>query len=215
MSRIKRALRSGLGRGSVGVLLLLTACGGGAGQRTDGGQGPGELAASTLVAPLEGAYKVKPDGTRVPPKESELPLPLGTVEAHWYRSGGVYVIAFGGLDLEETGPVCPGSSIQTDTGFEHLTNAPTKGKACQGAENLAGPGAGVKTCGPLVLYITEIPDDAEGQLFASVEEYAKNTIIGITGVVAADSSAAPEIDLEAKGYTLPQGLVEGTTEVTC
>jgi hypothetical protein len=34
-------------------------------------------------------------------------------------------------------------------------------------------------------------------------------------VVAADMSAAPEIDPEADGYTLPGGFLEGTTEVSC
>jgi hypothetical protein len=138
------------------------------------------------------------------------------VEANWYRSGGVYLIAFGGLDLEASGPLCPGSSVQTDAGFERVTNSPTEKGACEGAPNLAGADAGVRTCGPLVMYITEIPEDTEGQLYASVERYQKNgRIIGVTGVVDADMSAAPEIDPEAAGYTLPQGLLEGTTEVTC
>jgi hypothetical protein len=196
--------------GVVGALLLLAACGG------DGQDGGGaELAASELTAPLAGSYKIKPDGTRVPPREDELPVPLDTVEAHWYRADGVYVIAFGGLDLEESGPLCPGSSIQTESGFEHVTNSPTDEGACEGAENLAAPDEGVQRCGPLVLYITEIPEDTEGDLFASVERYEENgTIVGATGVVEANMAKAPEIPA-ASGYALPEGLVEGTTEVTC
>jgi hypothetical protein len=132
------------------------------------------------------------------------------------RSDGVYVIAFAGLDLDETGPVCPGSSIETDTGFEHVTNAPTKGRACEGARNLASPTAGVRTCGPLVFYITEIPEDTKGALVASVERYEeKAEIVGVSGIVYADVSKAARIDPEADRYTLPQGLVEGITEVTC
>jgi hypothetical protein len=210
-------MRKGLSRGIVVVLLLLTACGGG-GQGDGGGDGggPAELAASKLRAPLSGAYKVKPNGSRVPPRSNELPVPIGSVEAHWYRSDGVYVIAFTGLDLDETGPLCPGSSIQTDAGFEHVTNAPTKGNACEGATSLASPTAGVRTCGPLVFYITEIPEDTKGDLFASVERYeGRGRIVGVTGVVDADMSKAPQIDPEADGYAVPQGLVEGTTEVTC
>lgn len=197
----------------LGAFLLMAACGGGG---DGGGGGSAELAASELVAPLNGGYKVKPDGTRVPPRGDELPVTLGSVEAHWYRVDGVYVIAFGGLDLDEAGPVCPGSSIQTDSGFEHVTNSPTEENACEGAPKLAAEDAGVRTCGPLVLYITEIPDDTEGQLFASVERYEENgTIVGATGVVAADTEAAPEIDPEAGEYTLPDGLIEGTTEASC
>jgi hypothetical protein len=138
------------------------------------------------------------------------------VEANWYRSAGVYVIAFGGLDLAETGPLCPGTSVQTGAGFEHVTNSPTEEGACEGAENLAGPEAGVRTCGPLLLYISEIPENTEGDLFASLEVYQEDgTIIGVTGVAEADMSAAPEIDPEADAYTLPKDLVPGTTEVTC
>ena len=202
----------------MGAVLLLAACEGGTNEPPDGARANGrvELAASSLSAPLNGGYKVKPDGTRVPPRQDELPVAIGSVDARWYRSGGFYVIAFGGLNLDETGPVCPGSSVQTDAGFEHVTNSPTRGRACEGAPNLASSDAGVRTCGPLVLYVTEIPEDTEGDLFASVERYENNgRIIGVTGVVEADMSAAPEIDPEATGYTLPQGLIEGTTDVTC
>jgi hypothetical protein len=216
--RTMRGLRSGLIHGIlVGVLLLASCTDQTRGSDDGGGRGGmAEMAPSKLVAPLSGAYEVKPNGVRVPPKEEELPVPLGSVEAHWYRSGGVYVIAFGGLDLDETGPLCPGSSIQTDAGFEHVTNSPTRGKACEGARNLAAPEGGVRTCGPLVLYITAIPDDTKGDLFASLELYAsKGRIVGVTGVVAADRSAAPEIDPQASAYSLPKGLVAGMAEVTC
>jgi hypothetical protein len=215
--------RRALVHGVMGALLLLTACNGN-GAEPDGTEPPenrgqggrAELAASDLTAPLAGAYKVRPDGSRVPPREDELPVPIGSVEAHWYRSSGVYVVAFGGLDLEEAGAVCPGTSIQTDAGFEHVTNSPTEEGACEGAENIAGSDAGVRSCGPLVLYITEIPEDTEGDLFVTVERYEDNgRIIGVTGVVEADMAAAPAIDPEAGGYTLPEGLVEGATEVTC
>jgi hypothetical protein len=205
-------------RGIVAALLLMTiGCTGQGGQPDKEGQeGRTELAASELRAALNGGYKIKPDGSRVPPTQRELPVPLDTVEAHWYRSGGVYVVVFGGLDLDETGSICPGSSIQTDAGFEHVTNSPTEEGACEGAPTIAGSGAGARACGPLLLYITGIPEETEGDLFASVERYARSgKIIGVTGVVAADMSAAPEIDPEADRYTLREGMIEGTTEVTC
>jgi hypothetical protein len=220
---MKRTISS-LGASAHGILgallslLLITACTGedGRPEDRDPESSGAELTASELTAGLNGGYKVKPNGSRVPPTERELPVPLDTVQAHWYRSGGVYVVVFGGLDLDETEAVCPGSSIQTDSGFEHVTNSPTEEGACEGAPTIAGPGAGVRTCGSLLLYITEIPEDTKGDLFASLERYERNgKIIGVTGVVAADISAAPEIDPEADAYTLPQGLIEGTTEVTC
>jgi hypothetical protein len=216
MNGIMDWLRGGMFSGILGALLLLSACNGQGGPGGDDGETGGEVASSDLVAPLNGTYKIKPDGSRVPPTQEELPVALDTVEGHFYRSGGVFVIAFGGLDLEETGPLCPGSSIQTDVGFEHVTNSPTDEGACEGAENIAGDDAGVRVCGPLVLYITEIPEDTEGDLFATVERYEENgAIVGVTGVVEADMSKAPEIDPEADQYTLPDGLIEGTTEVTC
>jgi hypothetical protein len=204
--------------GALLLLLLITWCTGQGEPSKDGAgaKGRSEMPASQLKASLSGAYKVKPDGSRVPPRQEELPVPLDTVEAHWYRSGGMYVVAFRGLDLDESGPVCPGSSAQTDSGFEHVTNSPTEDRACEGAQNIAGLDAGVRICGPLVLYITEIPENTEGDLFASVERYAKRgRIVGVTGVVAADMSAAPEIDPEADRYTVQEGMIEGTTEVTC
>jgi hypothetical protein len=211
--RGKRGTFSGrLGLVGMAALVVLTACNG---QGGDGGE-TAEVAASKLTAPLAGAYKVKPNGVRVPPKQNELPVPLGSVEAHWYRAGGVYIIAFRGLDLEETGPLCPGSSAQTDQGFEHVTNAPTEKDACEGAQNLAGADAGVRICGPLVLYTTEIPEGTQGDLFASIEQYnANGTILGVTGVIDADRSAAPEIDPEADTYSLPPGLVKGESQITC
>jgi hypothetical protein len=204
--------------GIFGVFLMLSACTGPGGPREDNGQAGSrtELAESQLKAPLAGAYKVKRDGSRVPPEEKELPIRIGSGEAHWYRSGGVYVVIFRGLDPNQGGPLCLGSSVQTDSGLEHVTNSPTRGEACKRAPNLARPSAGVRTCGELLFYITEIPDDTEGDLFASVERYAANgTIIGVIGVVNADKSKAPEIDVEAEGYALPEGLIEGTTQVTC
>jgi hypothetical protein len=201
--------------GALLALLVTTACTGDDAS-DDQGSGPKEMAASELTAPLNGGYKVKPDGSRVPPTQRELPVPLGTVTAHWYRSDGVYVVVFAGLDLEETGPVCPGSSIQTDGGFEHVTNSPTEQGACEGAPNVAPSGSGSRICGPLVLYVTEIPDDAEGDLFASIERYADGgKIVGVTGVIGADPSAAPQVDADAGAYSLPAGMLEGATEVTC
>lgn len=197
------------------LLLLITSCTGEP-PRDGAEEGRSKMPVSQLNVSLNGAYKVKPDGSRVPPRQEALPVPLDTVEAHWYRSDGMYVVAFRGLDLDETGPICPGSSAQTDAGFEHVSNSPTEDGACKGAQNVAGLDGGVRICGPLVLYITEIPEDTEGDLFASVERYAKRgRIVGVTGVVAADPSAAPSIDPEANTLVLPEGMVEGTTEINC
>jgi hypothetical protein len=130
--------------------------------------------------------------------ESELPVPPGTVEAHWYTSGGRYVVAFVGLDLAATGPLCPGSSILTDQGFEFVSNAPTEEGACEGFANLtADPEVGPTVCQGTVLYVTAIPSDKQGALFGSIEALADDgaAIIGLTSTTES-SADIPEIELD-------------------
>jgi len=130
--------------------------------------------------------------------ESELPVPPGTVEAHWYTSGGRYVVAFVGLDLSATGPLCPGSSILTDQGFEFVSNAPTEEGACEGFTTLtADPEVGPSVCQGTVLYVTAIPSEKEGSLFGSIEMLADDgaAIIGLTST-AESSPDIPEIELD-------------------
>jgi hypothetical protein len=185
---------------------------------TDGSPGPaGALEASPVVAVLDIDYEVDGQGNPRQPTADELPVPDGAVEAHWYRGVHVWVALFGGWSLEDTGPLCPGTSLQVGNEFDHLTNSPTEpGDPCEDHPDivLAGEGSGVRICGDLVLYISEIPLDAEGTLFASVERYQEDgAIVGLTGSVAADADAAPPIDAEAGGYELPPEL--GGATVTC
>jgi hypothetical protein len=108
--------------------------------------------------------------------ESELPVPPGTVEAHWYSSGGRYVVAYVGLDLSATGALCPGNSILTDQGFEFISNAPTEEGACEGFPTLTTePEVGPSVCQGTVLYVT--------------------AVIGLTSE-AETSPDIPEIDLD-------------------
>jgi hypothetical protein len=128
--------------------------------------------------------------------ESELPVPPGTVEAHWYTSGGRYVVAFVGLDLSASGPLCPGASILTDQGYEFVSNAPTEEGACEGFTTLtADPEVGPRVCQGTVLYVTAIPSDKQGILFASIEANADDgaAVIGLTSE-AESSPDIPEID---------------------
>ena len=150
-----------------------------------------------LLANLTEAYKVAA-GQAVPFAVDQLPVRPGAVQAQWYQSLGRYVVAYLGWSLEETGPLCPGNSIQTAAGFLHVSNAPTADGACAGATTLAGPDVGVRGCGELVVYVTAIPSNLSGNLFGTIERYEKDgSIIGLTSVVAAEPSAAPELDLDA------------------
>ncbi len=102
---------------------------------------------------------------------TEMPEGLQSVTARWYKGGGRLILVYQGLDLNVSGPVCPGNSIFT-TQFEFISNSPTSPGACDGDPTasivLAGPDAGVRICAGLVSYITEIPDDISGFLFATI-----------------------------------------------
>lgn len=151
-----------------------------------------------LVADLTQTYKVLA-GAPVPFSEDELPVAIGSVQAQWYQSGGRYVLVYAGWSLEETGPLCPGNSIQTAAGFQDVSNAPTGEGACEGAPTLsADPTVGVRECGDLVVYVTAIPSDVGGNLYGTIERFeADGAITGLTSVAAATSGAAPEVDLDA------------------
>ena len=153
------------------------------------------LADTPIVASLTITYKVGPAGSMVP-TAAELPAPSGSIEARWYQADGRYVVYYSGLDLSASGPLCPGNSIRTTTGFQHITNAPTASGACAGAQNLAGSGEGVRLCGDQVLYATRIPVDLEGDLFGTVERFLPDgTIIGLTSMVRTDRARTPSVDL--------------------
>lgn len=129
--------------------------------------------------------------------ESELPVPPGTVEAHWYTSGGRYVVAYVGLDLSATGPLCPGNSILTDQGFEFVSNAPTEEGASERFTTVtADPEVGPSICQGTVLYVTAIPSDKQVTLFGTIETLADDgaALIGLTST-AESSPGIPEIDL--------------------
>ena len=128
----------------------------------------------------------------------QLPVATGSVEARWYQSGGQYVVHYAGLSLAESGPICPGNSISTDSGFLHISNAPTEAGACTGATTLVPLPTGVKLCGEQVLYLTDIPVDLAGDLYGTIEIYlADGTIVGVTSTATADAASAPEIDLSS------------------
>ncbi len=199
---------------SIGAVLLIVACGGGsdAAPTSTATTAPAQatptsppaatptpaagpsLANTPVVAALSVIYKV--EGGRSVTPAAELPVPSGSVEARWYQADGRFVVFYAGLALAEAGPLCPGNSIQTATGFLHITNGPTGAGACTGVQNPAAADEGVRLCGGSVFYVTRIPVDAEGTLYGTVERFlADGTIIGLTSRVAADRDRTPAIDL--------------------
>lgn len=153
------------------------------------------LPVTPVMATLTETYQTGPGG---PPSADQLPIGAGRVQALWYQSGGKYVVYYAGLFSEDSDPICPGNSIETDSGFEHISNAPTAEGACEGATTLAAAPAGVKICASKLLYLTEIPVEAEGTLYGSVEVFLDDgSIVGVTSQAEADAAAAPEIDLSS------------------
>ena len=163
---------------------------------------PFSLAGTDVVAELRDTYKA---GAQVPPAPDELPFqPDGSVVARWYQSDGQYVVHYDGLVLADIVPVCPGNSIKTDDGFQHITNSPASEGACEGAPTLASDPAGTKICDGEVLYLTEIPVELEGTLYGSVELYREDgAIIGLSSRAETTLGTAPEIDLRSCSPAVP------------
>jgi hypothetical protein len=130
-------------------------------------------------------------------EESELPAPPGSVTANWFTSGGFYVVAYYGLDMEASGPLCPGNSILAGGNWQYVTNAPTEEGACEGFPTLTeDPDVGPIDCHGTLFYRTAIPSDMQGTLFGTLEMLdADGNLVGITS--QADSSPDMlEIDLD-------------------
>ena len=158
--------------------------------------GPPSLPDTPVSAAIDQAYSYTATGnTQL--AVTDLPDGLQTVTARWYRGGGRLILVYQGLDLSVSGPVCPGNSIFT-TQFEFISNSPTAPGACDGDPSgslaLAGPDAGVRICAGLVSYITEIPDDIAGVVFATINLFPDTgPALGIT-VSTPTSAGIPEID---------------------
>ena len=51
------------------------------------------------------------------------------VTAEWYSADGFFVVVFAGLDLANTGPLCPGASVDLGgSNFQFIANAETSGQ---------------------------------------------------------------------------------------
>ena len=162
---------------------------------------PVMLPVSMVSAPLgEGEinqYKVElPGFMPIDFEESDLPAPPGMVTANWFTSGGFYVVAYFGLDLEASGPLCPGNSILSGGNFQHVSNAPTEDGACEGFPTLTDdPDVGPMDCHGTLFYRTAIPSDLQGTLFGTLEMLDEDgNLAGITSQ-AESTTEMLEIDL--------------------
>ena len=128
----------------------------------------------------------------------DLPFELGSIEVHWYKTDAFIVAIYGGLDPNASEYLCPGNSIRTNAGFEHISNAPVPGADCSNASAIieSVPGvSGVQVCDDLLSYITAIPSNLDGELFGSVEEYPPSgRFVGATGSVVVTAADLPLIE---------------------
>ncbi len=156
----------------------------------------GQLPGTTVAAPLGNPY----DFAQGTPDPALLPVADGSVEAQWYRAGDVYAVVYAGLDVGVD--ACPGNSIGLPTGdFDHVSNAPLPQASCADFATLIENTAdqGVQICGERVSYLTLIPSETAGVLFASIEapeESAGGGGVGLTSAVQVDDpSAVPEVEI--------------------
>jgi hypothetical protein len=143
-------------------------------------------------------YKVDlPSFAALPFEDSDLPAAPGSVTAQWYIAGERYVVAYAGLDVSNSSPLCPGNSILTGAGFQHVSNAPTEEGACEGFPTLTtDPEVGPMVCQETLLYVTAIPSNLQGTLFGTLEALTEDgDLIGLTST-AQSAPEMPEIDLE-------------------
>lgn len=143
----------------------------------------------------------------------------GPVEAHWYQWEGLYVVLYRGIDAETATALCPGNSIDVEgSGFLHVSNSPfaaTADEVCVDAPALATGESGVRACGSLLYYITEIPIDAEGVLYGTIEVNDGSGFVGLTSQVTADIARTPEFLPFQAAYTLAPSAVDTGGIVLC
>lgn len=147
-----------------------------------------------VAALLLDGYALR-DGEAITYLTTDLPIIAGTGAAFWYQAMGRYVVVFDNVDLAVTGPLCPGASILTDDGFEHISNGPTAEGACDGAPTLAQSPAGAYLCAGVLVYVTEIPAGTEGTLYGTLELYVDGAIYGITSKTRGAAPTAAAINL--------------------
>jgi pimeloyl-ACP methyl ester carboxylesterase len=162
---------------------------------------PGTSGAATDVAPLDQAYRFDAGGPLPLQGRAELPVEPGSIVAHWYTFRGWDVVLFEGLDLGASGPLCVGTSVLNAAThqLEHLSSSPTAAGACDSAGAgqvvLVSADRGVRACGAVVSYITGIPAETTGVLYASLTAFrGDGTGVGISSRLQTTKGPIRELD---------------------
>ena len=183
---------------------------------TEGGTDTGETPGVTPVAISESAVKAAIDKNT---PDADLPFEDGDIEANWYTWEDRFVVVYAGWDATATEPLCPGNSLESGGAFDFISNSPAGDRGCDpedAFDNVVSGDDGARVCEGLVLYRTIIPvEGSTGTLYGSIEKADGGTIIGATSRAPIDSGELTELDPTADAYTVPDGWLDGTTEVTC
>lgn len=145
-------------------------------------------------------------------------FPSGSVEAHWYQSGGYYLVVYRGYDASAGQPMCPGNSIYDGAAWVNVTNSPinaTVDEVCSAAPTIAEAPMGAYACGPLLYYLTAIPVVTEGYLYGTLEIATAEEVSGHTSQVLTNAAGTPEFEVGLTAYDLPTSAVEDAYSATC
>ena len=137
----------------------------------------------------------------------------GEVKVYWNNgSNGTLIAIYHGPGIADPTGMCPGNSIQTEAGFDHVTNTPAADGACDGFPT---PTSAVRVCtGDVWLYETQIPNDSEGVLWGSLEMNSDGGIVGLNSQ-ALNTPNTPVIEYSAENYNIAAMFTsDGSTQIT-
>ena len=165
-----------------------------------------------LATPVVGVLQPSSPG-------GEALFPPGSVEAHWYHWNDFYVVLYRGFDASSGDEICAGNSINVPgLGFTNISNSPHIGSAdqiCVGVPKIAGPPSGVRACGSLLYYLTEIGTNLAGDLYGTLEIGTASGFDGQTSAALSDLASTPPFEPDLLGYDLPASDVDPGGVVTC
>lgn len=145
-------------------------------------------------------------------------FPPASVEAHWYQWEGLYVVLYRGFDAAAGQAICAGNSVLIEgADFNNRTNSPYLAgeELCVDAPTILLPPDGVQACGSLLYYLTEIPIDATGTLFGTLEiGLGGDVFVGQTSQATSDP-AVPQFQPGLAAYRLPPSDVDDLGTIGC
>jgi hypothetical protein len=176
---------------------------------TTAGAGP-----TTEVVP-EGEIPPAGDGIVLAPYGTENET-AGEIRVRWYRStvSGNYVAVYSGPGVADSGPLCPGNSIQVAATILFPSNASSIPGGCEG---FTTPEAHISSCdGGVWIYETLIPGDRQGTLWGKVEWLSSSGhVTGLTSSTDTETVTA-EFDPTLISYSVPEGMTsDGSAVIVC